>query len=151
MLYFLQALRKEGLFKRGCAGAWSFLYDLERWYFFPENTIFFSWARSQRWPFCVHVWVLQTWCHVPPAKKNQGWPYPAKIHLKVIDVLGWHPGKSPSNSPYLHRDLYGRFHVLLCSEKKTGNLIYRIEVWLLLQFIWLEIFYNEQSSIPCTT
>ena len=23
----------------------------------------------------------------PPAKKNQGWPYPAKIHLKVIDVL----------------------------------------------------------------
>ena len=23
----------------------------------------------------------------PSAKKNQSWPYPAKVHLKVIDVL----------------------------------------------------------------
>ena len=35
-------------------------------------------------------------------------------------------------------------------RRKTGNLIYRIEAWLLLQFIQLEILYNEQSSIPCT-
>ena len=53
----------------------------------------------------------------PPAKKNQGWPYPPKIHLKVIDVLGWHPGRSSSNPLYLHRDLYLRFHVLLFREK----------------------------------
>ena len=57
------------------------------------------------------------WCHAPLPKKNQGWPYPAKIHLKVLDVLDWHPRKSSSNSLYLHRDLYGRFHVLLSSEK----------------------------------
>ena len=89
-----------------------------------ESTIFFPWAGSQRWSFprntwkydifCVHVWVLETWCHAP-AKKHQGWPYPTKIHLKVTDVLDWHPGKSSSNSLYLHRDLYG--HVLLSSEK----------------------------------
>ena len=79
----------------------------------------------------------------PPAKKIQGWPYPAKIHLKVIEVLDWHPGNSSSKSLYLLRDLYGRFHVLLSSEKKPGNLIYRIEVSLLLQLIRLEIFYNE--------
>ena len=53
----------------------------------------------------------------PCQKKNQGWPYPSKIHLKVIDVLGWHPGRSSSNSLYLHRDLYLRFHVLLFREK----------------------------------
>ena len=150
--YFLRTFWKDGLFKKGRAGTWSFLYYLERWYFFPKN-IFFPWAGSERWPFsrntwkydifCVHVWVLQTWCHAPLPKKNQGWSYPAKIHLKVIDVLDWHPRKSSSNSLYFHRDLYRRFHVLLSSEKKTGNLIYRIEVWLLLQFIRLEIFYNE--------
>ena len=29
------------------------------------------------------------------------------------------------------------------SEKKTGNLIYRVEVWPVLKFIRLEIFHNE--------
>ena len=29
------------------------------------------------------------------------------------------------------------------SKKETGNLIYRAEVWPLLKFIRLEIFYNE--------
>ena len=76
----------------------------------------------------------------PLCQKNQRWSYPAKIHLKVIDVLDWHPRKSSSNSLYFHGDLYRRFHVLLSSEKKTGNLIYRIEVWLLLKFIRLEKF-----------
>ena len=32
------------------------------------------------------------------AKKNQRWSYPTKIHLKVIDVLDWHPRKNSSNS-----------------------------------------------------
>ena len=31
----------------------------------------------------------------------------------------------------------------IAQRRKTGNLIYRIEVWLLLKFIRLEIFYNE--------
>ena len=92
--YFLHAFWKDGLFKRGRAGIWSFLYYLERWYFFPENTIFFPRAGSQRWPssrntwkydiFFVHVWVLQTWCHAPLPKKNQGSSYPAKIHLRWL-------------------------------------------------------------------
>ena len=48
------------------------------------------------------------------------------------------------------RDLYRRFCVLLSSEKTPRNLIYRIEIWLSLQFIWLEILYNEESSILCS-
>ena len=115
--------------------------------FFPENTIFFleqgaSDGLSQE----IHgnmIFSVDTdgCCKprvTPPCPKNQGWSYPAKTHLKVIDVLDWHPGKSCSNSLYLHRDRYGRFHVLL--SKKTRKLNYRIEVWLLLQFIRLEIF-----------
>ena len=88
--------------KKNRAETCSFLYYLGRWYFFPENTIFFPWPGSQRWP----------------SSRNQRWSYPAKIHLKVIDFLDCHPGKSSNNSLYLHRDLYGRFHVMLSSQKK---------------------------------
>ena len=96
--------------------------------------VFFPWAGSQQLPFsrntwrydifCVDVWALKTWCHAPPphAKENQRWPYSTKIHLKVIDVLDWHLGKSSSNSLFLQRDLYRRFHILLSSEKKNRKL-----------------------------
>ena len=83
----------------------------------------------------------------PSVKKNQRQSYPAKIHLKVIDILHWDSRKSASNSLYFHGNLYRR---VLPSCSALVNLIYRIEVWLLLQFIWLEIFYNEQSLILCT-
>ena len=53
-------------------------------------------------------------CH--PAKKCQGWSYPAKMQLKVTDVLDWHPRNSSSNSLYFHGDLYRRFHILLSSK-----------------------------------
>ena len=86
--YFLHAFWKDGLFKRGRAVKWSFLYYLERWYFFLENAIFFPRAGSQRWPssrntwkhdiFCVHVWVLQTWCHAPLPKKIKDGLIPQK-------------------------------------------------------------------------
>ena len=59
-------------------------------------------------------------------KKYQGRSYPAKIHLKVVDIPDGDRRKSSSNSPYIHGDLYRRFHILLFSKKKkeTGNLIY---------------------------
>ena len=76
-------------------------------------------------------------------KKNQGWSYSAKIHQKVIDVLDWHPRKSSSSSLLFHGDLYRRFHILLSSEKNPENLIYRTDVWPLLQFIRLGTFCNE--------
>ena len=60
-----------------------------------------------------------------------------------------HSRKSSNDS--LYGDLNRRFHVFLCDEKnKTRNLIYRIKIWLLLQFIWLEIFYIKEFSIHCT-
>ena len=50
--------------------------------------------------------------------------------------------KSSSNSLYFYGDLHRCFHILLSSKIKTGNLIYGIEIWLLLQFTWLQIFCN---------
>ena len=47
---FLQAFQKGGISEKGRAGTWSFLYYLERWYFFPNNMIFFHWAESERGP-----------------------------------------------------------------------------------------------------
>ena len=49
--YFLQTFWKDGLSKKGSAGTWSFLYHLERWYFFPKNMIFFPWTGSERRSF----------------------------------------------------------------------------------------------------
>ena len=89
--YFLQTFWKDALSKKGRAGTWSFLFYLERWYFFPEN-IFFSLCR--KWKMVFLRKYMETW------------------------------------SAALQR-------------RKTGNLIYRIEVWLLFKFIRLEIFYNE--------
>ena len=87
--------------------------------FFPEN-IFFPFLRKymEIWHFlCSRTGITS----VPPrpcVKKNQRWSYPAKIHLRVIDVLDWHPTKSSINSLYFHGDLYGHFHALLSSEEK---------------------------------
>ena len=89
--YFLQTFWKDGLSKKGHAGSWSFLYYLERWYFFPENMIFYSLGR--RWKTAFLRKYMETWC-----------------------ISQW---------------------------RKTGNLKYRVEVWPLLKFIRLEIFYNE--------
>ena len=52
-------------------------------------------------------------------------------------------------SLFFYGDLYRRFYILLSSERKAGNLIYRIEIWLLLQFIWLEIFSQELYLEMC--
>ena len=42
--YLLQMFWKDGLFKKDRDGAWSFLHYLEKWYFFPENMVFFPWT-----------------------------------------------------------------------------------------------------------
>ena len=60
-----------------------------------------------------------------------------------------HSRKSSNDSLCFYRDLHKRFHIFFCSKKSTGNLVYRIEIWLLLQLIWLEIFCNEEPSILC--
>ena len=63
--------------------------------FFSRKHDIFSWAGNQRQLFsrntckyflCTRVGITGLVSRLP-AKKNQGWPYPAKIHLKVIDVL----------------------------------------------------------------
>ena len=44
-----------------------------------------------------------------------------------------HSRKSSNYFLYSYGDIHTRFHILLSSEKKIGNLIYRIKTWFLFQ------------------
>ena len=149
--FFFKLSEKMVFSKRGRAGTWSPLYYLERWYFFPKTWYFVLGQEARddlsqeihgNMIFSVYTYGCYKRGATPLCQKISKMVLSRKRNLKVVDVLDWHPRKGSSNSLYFHGDLYERFHVLLSSEK-TGNLIYRIEVWVLLQFIRLEIFYNE--------
>ena len=65
--YFLQASWKDGLYRRGRAGTWSFLYYLERWYFFPKTWSFFPGQKAKDGPSQeIHGNMIHR-----PAKKNR--------------------------------------------------------------------------------
>ena len=48
-------------------------------------------------------------------------------------------GKTCDRASFFLETFLERFYILLSSERKAGNLIYRTGIWLLLQFLWLEI------------
>ena len=156
--YFLQMPLKDSLSKKkNLAGIWSFLYYLEKWCFFPENMIFFLWTENGRWSFSRNTWKYDIFCigiYVtnmvsPFCKKNQRWSSPGKIHLQVTDILDHILERVPT-IPYTFMETFIGVFICCFPVKKTGNLMCRIEIWLLLQFIWLEIIYSEESPILCT-
>ena len=92
-----------------------------------ENMIFFLLMKIERWSFSRNTWnmkfsVYTCRCYkqdiVPLCqKKSKSILSRKKIHLKVIDILGWHSRKSSNNSFYLYGDLYRPFHILFFSKK----------------------------------
>ena len=87
---------------------------------------------------------------LPLCKKNQIWSFLEKNALKGDWHARSHCRKSSDNSLYFYGDLHRRFHILLSNELKTGNLVYKVENWFPLRFIWCKIFYMEEFSILCT-
>ena len=65
-------------------------------------------------------------------------------------IKDWHSRKSSNDSLCFCEELYKLFHIMLPNEKNPGNLVCSIEILLLLKFIWLEAFYNEEFSILYT-
>ena len=134
-MIFLKKTRKYNMFfkrsekmvfsKRGALGHDLSCIIWKDGIFFPEN-IFFPWAESERWSFsrstrkydifCVHVRVLQLRRHA--------------LLSKIDRRLDWYSRKSSRSSLDFHGDLYRHFHAL--QQEKPGNLLDRIEVWLLL-------------------
>ena len=115
-------------------------------FFFRKN--FFS--LDGKWKMIFLKKYMKIWCFLYICINVTNIIFSRKNTLKGDWHSRLHSRKSSNDSLYFYGDLHRRFHILLSSEKKSGNLIYRIEIWLLLQFIWLEIFYNEESSILCT-
>ena len=72
------------------------------------------------------------------------------MHLKVIDIPDRILERVPMMLCTLMETFIGVFTYCFPVKKNPENLIYRIEIWLLLQFICLEILYNKESSILCT-
>ena len=152
MWYFLQVFRKDGLFKKGRAGTSSFLYYLESWYFFSRKHDIFSLGREPAMtPFkkymkiyflCSHVGVTNLVSR-PPAKKKSRMALSRKNTPKGAWRSRLTSSKELQQFPVPSQRPLWAFSCIALQRKKPGNLIYRIEVWLLLQFIRLEIFYNE--------
>ena len=130
--------------------------------FSPENMIFFfgremkddlSQERHRKWYFLYYMYKHYKYDITLLQKEPEMIFYKKKTKnkktLKGDWHSRWHCRKSSNDFLCFHGDLRRRFYILLCSETKPGNLICRIEIWLLLQFIWLKIFYNEESSVPC--
>ena len=70
--------------KRNRAWIWSFLYYLERCFFFPEN-IFFSLAA--KWKMIFLMKYMEIWCFLYICINVTNMIFPQKNTLKVIDIL----------------------------------------------------------------
>ena len=136
--YFLQMFWKDGLFKN-CAGIWSFLYYLERWYFFPKIWYFFLGKKMKEdlsqgihgnMIFSVYTHRRHKHSTMPLLQKKSKMILPSKN----ASTSGWHSRLTSLKSSNISLYFYGgpcrRFHIFLSNEK-TGNLICRTEVWLL--------------------
>ena len=127
-MIFSSDFLKRWSFQKGSRWGLIFLVLSRKMVFFSRKHDIFSLDR--KWDKTFSKKYMEIWFFLctrtgvtnvaprPSVNKNQRWPYPAKMHLKVIDFLDWHPRKTSINSLYFHGDLYRRFHVLLSSEKK---------------------------------
>ena len=129
-----------------------FLVYLEKWYFYSGKYYNFSFDGKWKTIFLKkykEIWYFLYICIniinmiLPSARKKK-----SKMIFSPKNTLtaDWHSRshsrKSSKDFLYFYGDLHRRFHILLSSEKKSGSLIYRIEFWLILQFIW-----NLQFSV----
>ena len=102
------------------------------------------------WSF-LHICINATNMTILFCQKIQRQSSPQKIRLQVIDILEI----APMIICFFMDTFIGVFmYCLPVKKKKTGNLIYRIKIWLHLQFTWLEIFYNKKllklKTIQCS-
>ena len=142
-MIFSSGVLKRWSSQKGRTGTWSFMYYLERWYLPSQKHDIFSldgkWKiiflkkyTGARYFLCIRAGVTNVVLG-PSTKKNSGWPSPSKMHLKTIDTLGWHSRKGSNDSLCFYGEftLIGVF-IYCFPAKKPVNLIYRMEVWLLL-------------------
>ena len=110
-------------------------YDLTRW------------TENEKWSFLKNTWKFDIFFR---PSENMVFPKGAATAHDLSCII-WKDGIfSRKHDPFsLGRKwktaFLGKYMETWCiaQRRKTGNLIYRIEVWPLLKFIRLEIFHNE--------
>ena len=114
--------------------------------FFPENMVFFPWTENERGVIFLKKYTetLYFLIDMPPCKKKK--KSKTILSCKNTPKGHWHSRSTPQEELQQlpvpsWRPLKAFSYIAL--QQKRGNVTYRIEVQLLLQFIWLEIFYNE--------
>ena len=124
------------------AGIWYFMYHQERWRLFFSKIWYFFLDGKQKMIFLKKY--METWQLFPASLKKMMLILEKMILPFKINIL-----KRVPTILCIFMDTFLGLFIYCFPMKKPGNLIYRIEIWLYLQVIWLEIFYNEESSIPC--
>ena len=128
--------QKDGLSKKKIALEYHLSWIIW-WCFFSDGKwkMIFLKKYMETWYF-LYICIIVTNMILPFCKKIKDYLLPKKSdwHSTTIHKI------FETNSRTILDHLHWRFHILLSNEKKTGNLIYRIEIWLLFQFIWLEVF-----------
>ena len=148
--FFFPDVLQRWSFKRNCAGIWSFLYYRERWYFFFPKI--WSYTLDGKWKmiflknYTEIRYFLQTFWKDGPWSKNG----PKRAMIFLVYLERWYFFSQKHDIFSLRRNWKTVFlrksmetWCIALQQRKTGNPIYRTEVWLLLKFIRLEIFYNE--------
>ena len=144
MIFSSNALERWSFQKKS---HWNMIFH--RSYFFSRKYDIFCLDGKWKMAFLkkyMKTWYLQYICInvtnmiLPFCKKKSKMIFSWKNTLKC-GLHSWlHSRKSSNGSLYFYGDLHRCFHILILSEKKPGNLVYMIEIWLLLQFIWFDLF-----------
>ena len=146
--FLLPDVLKRWSFQNNSARIWSFLYYRERWYFFFLKI--WSYTLDGKWKMIflkkyTEIWYfLQAHWKDGPSKKGRAGTWSFLCYLErwcfFPENMIFFPWAESERQPFPGNT---RKDDASPSKKETGNLIYRAEVWPLLKFIRLEIFYNE--------
>ena len=122
---------KRWSFQENSAGIWSFLCYWEGWYFFFPKI--WSYTLDGKWKMIFLKKHTDIWCF---------------LQAHDLSCIIWKDGIFSQKHDLFSRGrkwktaLPRKYMETWCiaQQRKTGNLMYRIEAWLLLKFIRLEIF-----------
>ena len=152
--FFSPNVLKRWYFQKNCAGIWSFMYYRERWYFFFLKI--WSYTLNRKWKVSFFKNTRKYDIFFKLSEKMVFPKRAAPAH--DLSCIIWKDGIFSRkqifssgrkwNEAFLRKYMEGWYIAL--QRRKIGNLIYRIDVWLLLKFIRLEIFYilNFQYFVP---
>ena len=156
-MIFLKKIHGNMIFPSNAPKRWSFQKKLRLSMIFLSlsgKMVFFSgkyiFSLVGKWKMIFLKKYMEIWYFLYICINVTNMIFSLKNTRKVIDILDRILDRVPTILCTFMETFIGIFRYCFAVKKKPGNLIYRIEIWLLLQSVWLEIFYNEKFSIHCT-